>query len=110
LKGDCGKDRILDQPSFEKIKIGSSVLFIFTKLTTQSLCSVSIVKRGHLLLPIFGFLHKKIQKNTYKKIINNNNNIVGRNPKIIGVREGWWNAHKMARNWLRRFKNTRIEI
>ena len=54
--------------------------------------------------------NKKIQKNTYKKIINNNNNIVGRNPKIIGVREGWWNAHKMARNWLRRFKNTRIEI
>jgi hypothetical protein len=54
----------------------------------------------------------KIQKNTYKKIkkIIKNNNIVGRNPKIIGVREGCWNAHKMARNWLRRFKNTRIEI
>jgi hypothetical protein len=70
LKPDCGKDRILDQPSFEKIKIESSGLFIFTKLTTQSLCSVSIVKRGHLLLPIFGFPHKKnkkIQKNTYKK-------------------------------------------
>jgi hypothetical protein len=25
--------------------------------------------------------------------------------------EKWcWNPHKMARNWLRRFKNTRIEI
>jgi hypothetical protein len=28
----------------------------------------------------------------------------------IGVRKGCWNAYKMARNWLRRFKNTRIEI
>jgi hypothetical protein len=36
--------------------------------------------------------------------------IFGRNPKIIGVKKGCWNAHKMARNWLRRFKNTRIEI
>jgi hypothetical protein len=23
---------------------------------------------------------------------------------IIATRKGWWNAHKMARNWLRRFK------
>jgi hypothetical protein len=30
--------------------------------------------------------------------------------KKIGVRKGCWNAYKMARNWLRRFKNTRIEI
>jgi len=30
--------------------------------------------------------------------------------KVIGVRKGCWNTHKMARNWLRRFKNTRIEI
>ena len=30
--------------------------------------------------------------------------------KIIGVRKRCWNTHKMARNWLRRFKNTRIEI
>jgi len=36
--------------------------------------------------------------------------IFGRNPKIIGVKKGCWIAHKMARNWLRRFKNTRIEI
>jgi len=110
LKRDCSKDGISDQPSFEKIKIGSSVLFIFTKLTTQSLCSVSIVKRGDLLLSIFGFPHKKMKK--YKKIHinNNNNNIFGRNPKIIGVRKECWNAHKMTRNWLRRFKNTRIKI
>jgi hypothetical protein len=81
LKPDCGKDRISDQPSFKKIKIESSVLFIFTKLTTQSLCSVSIVKRGHLLLPIFGFPQKneKIQKNI---------------KKIIGARKGCWNAEK----------------
>jgi hypothetical protein len=30
--------------------------------------------------------------------------------KIIGVRKRCWNAHKMARNWLRKFKNTRIKI
>jgi hypothetical protein len=30
--------------------------------------------------------------------------------KIIRARKGCWNAHKMARNWLRRFKNTRIKI
>jgi hypothetical protein len=30
--------------------------------------------------------------------------------KKIETRKGCWNAHKMTRNWLRRFKNTRIEI
>jgi hypothetical protein len=45
---------------------------------------------------------KKIQKNTHQK------NIFRRNKKR--VKEGCWNYHKMARNWLRRFKNTRIEI
>jgi hypothetical protein len=74
LKGDCGKDKISDQPSFEKIKIKSLILFLFTKLTRQSLCSVSIVKRGHLLLSIFGLPHKKMKKIHIKKIF-------GRNPK-----------------------------
>ena len=59
-----------------------------------------------LLLPIFGFPKKneKNTKNTHQK------NIFGRNKKKIGVRKGCWNYHKMARNWLRRFRNTRIEI
>jgi len=48
--------------------------------------------------------NEKNIKNTYKK------NILGRNKKKIGVRKGCWNAHKMSRNWLRRFRNTRIEI
>jgi len=48
VEGDCCKDKVSDQPSFEKISFGSSVLFIFTKLTMQSLCSINIVKRGHL--------------------------------------------------------------
>jgi hypothetical protein len=26
------------------------------------------------------------------------------------VRKRCWNSHKMARNWLKRFRNTRIEI
>jgi hypothetical protein len=30
--------------------------------------------------------------------------------KIIAASKGCWNAHKIARNWLRRFKNTKIEI
>jgi len=61
---------ISNQPSFEKIKIGSLVLFIFTKLTTQNLCSVSIVKRRHLLLSIFGFPQKK-KENTRKNVSKN---------------------------------------
>jgi len=58
-----------------------------------------------LLLPIFRFPtknEKKIQKNTYKKIYSEG--------KKIGVRKGCWNSHKMARNWLKRFRNTKIEI
>jgi len=53
-----------------------------------------------LLLPIFGFPHRKIH------IKKNSEGI----QKIIGARKGCWNIQTMARNWLRRFKNTRIEI
>jgi len=59
-----------------------------------------------LLLPIFGFPTKN-EKNTKK--IHIKKYIFGRDKKI-GVRKGCWNYHKMARNWLRRFRNTRIEI
>jgi len=65
LIGDCCKDRVSGQQSFDEISFGSLVLFIFTKLTTQSLCSVRIVKRGHLLLPIFRSPYKK-EKNKKK--------------------------------------------
>jgi hypothetical protein len=64
-------------------------------------CFVSIVKREHLLLPIFGFPTKNTKKYISKNIFEN---------KKIGVRKGCWNSHKMARNWLRRFRNTSIEI
>jgi len=47
--------------------------------------------------------NKKNKKNTYKKILK-------RNPKNNRGEKGCWNTHKMARNWLRKFKNTRIEI
>jgi len=57
-----------------------------------------------MLLSIFGF-PQKIQKNTKKYI---SKNIFEK--KKIGVRKGCWNSHKMARNWLRRFRNTSIEI
>jgi hypothetical protein len=56
------------------------------------------------LLPIFGFPTKN-KKNTKKYI---SKNIFGK--KKIGVRKRCWNSHKMARNWLKRFRNTRIEI
>ena len=69
VEGDYCKDRISGQPNFKNTSFGRLVLFIFTKLTTQNLCSVSIVKRGHLLLPIFGSPHKKkMQKKKIKKI------------------------------------------
>ena len=51
--------------------------------------------------PFLGF-HTKMRKyNTYIYIY-------VRNSKIIGVGKRRWNAHKMARNWLRSIKNTRI--
>jgi hypothetical protein len=59
---------------------------------------------GHLLLPIFWFPTKN-KKNTKKYI---SKNIFGK--KKIGVRKRYWNSHKMGRNWLKRFRNTRIEI
>ena len=33
--GDCYKDKVSDQSSLGKISLGSSILFIFIKLTTQ---------------------------------------------------------------------------
>jgi len=33
-----------------------------------------------------------------------------KNKKIIAVKRRCQNAQKMAKNWLRRFKNTKIEI
>jgi hypothetical protein len=65
-----------------------------------------LVKSGVCLCcyPFFGS-HTKNKKNTYQKI-----DIQKESKKIIRVRKWCWNAHKMARNWLRRFKNTRIEI
>jgi len=38
-------------------------------------------------------------------------NIFGRKiKKIIAVKRGCQNTQKMAKNWLRRFKNTKIKI
>ena len=55
-----------------------------------------------MLLPPFGFLTKN-EKNTYQKIYSEG-------IKKIGVRKGCWKSHKMTRNWLRRFRNTKIKI
>jgi hypothetical protein len=44
----------------------------------------------HLLLPIFGFPQKKIENEKIQKNISKQ--IFKRNPKIIGVRKGCWNA------------------
>jgi len=57
------------------------------------------------LLSIFGSPHKK-EENTRKS-----KNIFTTKPKkIIAVRKRCWNAQKMTKNWLRRFKNTKIKI
>jgi hypothetical protein len=49
VEEDCCKDKVSDRSSLDKISFGSSVWFIFIKLTAQNPCSVSIIKRGHLL-------------------------------------------------------------
>jgi hypothetical protein len=54
----------------------------------------------------YPFLGSHTKNKKYKKYIYNNNNIWKESKKIIGVKKGCWNAHKMARNWLRRFENT----
>jgi hypothetical protein len=64
VEGDCCKNRVSDQPSFEKINFGRLVLFIFTKLAMQSLCSVSIVKRGRCN-PFLGPRTKRRKYNIY---------------------------------------------
>jgi hypothetical protein len=35
---------------------------------------------------------------------------IQKNQKIIAVKKGCHNAQKMVKKWLRRFKNTKIEI
>jgi len=80
-----------------------SVLFIFTKFTTQSLCSVRIVKRGYLLLPIFRSPYKKREKKL-KKVWKKENK------KICSSEKRCRSAKKKAKNWLKRFKNAKIEI
>ena len=49
----------------------------------------------------------KKKKRKYKKI---KKYILIRNPKMIAMRRGCWSAHKIVRNWLRRFRNIKFEI
>jgi hypothetical protein len=51
--------------------------------------------------------NKKIQINKYIYILKK---YLEEIQKIIETRKGCWNAHKISKNWLRRFKNTRIKI
>jgi hypothetical protein len=62
-------------------------------------CFISIVKRGHLLLPIFGFPTKK-----YKKIQKKH---IKRNPKNNRSEKRIARMPKKCQNWLRRFKNAK---
>jgi hypothetical protein len=55
------------------------------------------------LLLIFG-PHKKKENTKNKKIYSEENK------KIISVRRGCRSTQKMAKNWLRRFKNKKIKI
>jgi hypothetical protein len=47
---------------------------------------------------------------TQKKIQKIKKYMFIRNPKMIAMRRGCPSAHKIVRNWLRRFKNTKFEI
>jgi hypothetical protein len=49
----------------------------------------------------------KKKKRKYKKI---KKYILIRNPKMIAMRRGCWSAHKIVKNWLRRFRNIKFEI
>jgi len=100
-----GSVEVSGQPNVEKTSFERPVLFIFTKLTTQNLCSLSIVKRGATVIIHFGlfpnshfFSIQKIQKN--KKYYEKN----------ITVKRGSQSALKMVKNWLRRFKDSKIKI
>ena len=60
VEENCCKDKASNNPSFEKISIERSVLFIFTKLTTQNLCFISIVKRRATVITHFWVISKFI--------------------------------------------------
>jgi len=53
-------------PSFEKIIVENIVLFIFTTLTMQILCFVSIIKRGATVITYFWIPAQKKGENTKK--------------------------------------------
>jgi hypothetical protein len=104
LKGDCCKDRVSSQPSFEEISFGSLV-YLYKTYYSKSLLRKNCKEGGYLLLPIFGSPHKKEEnkkkvKKIQKKKIKN---------IYIAVRKDA-EAQKKAKNWLRRFKNAKIEI
>jgi hypothetical protein len=71
------------QPNFENTSFGRPILFIFTTLTTQNLCSVSIVKRGATIVTHFWVPAQKIikYKKKIKKILSKNNSSEKRMPK-----------------------------
>jgi hypothetical protein len=92
-EGDCCKDRVSDQPSFEKISFGK-FNFVYLYKTyyakhSTSLYSVSIVKRRHLLFPNFrsprkkGEIQKKKSKNIFRRKQKNNNSSEKRMPKRL---------------------------
>jgi hypothetical protein len=68
---------------------------------------VTIVKRGHLLLSIFGAPHKNKKKRKRKK---NKKHCWKKTKKYIAVRRRHSGAQKMVKDWMRKFKNTKIEI
>jgi hypothetical protein len=74
------------------------LFFFFTKLTTQNLCSVSILKRGATVITHFWV----IPQFTFFPLFKKNNNTT--------VKGECQNAQKIVKIWLRRFKNTKTKI
>jgi hypothetical protein len=64
--------------------------------------------RPSLLLPIFESPHKKKKKKKKKR--KKEKKLSEENKKYIVVRREHKNAQKMAQDWLRKFKNIKIEI
>jgi len=63
-------------------------------------------KEGASVVTKFLFPTQRKRENTKKS----KKYIFIRNPKMITMRRGCRSAHKIVRNWLRRFKNTKFEI
>jgi hypothetical protein len=120
-----GEENILNQKLLEgeeNIKLNNHVFppifyfflhlvlfFLLVVLSFQSFVLEPYL-RPSLLLPIFESPHTKKKKKKKKKKRKKEKKLSEENKKYIVVRREHKNAQKMAQDWLRKFKNIKIEI